>query len=164
MNIVRRLYGPIETTRLDRGNVVVAAIGNYGRNGVGNHCMPAKFDNVIAVGAIDAESRIADFSSWGPALSPYDSEEQSKPDLVAPGVDIKSAVPGGDYAVMSGTSMAVPVVSGILALLLEAHPELQGDPERLTQKLLAFTDHFHSWNENDRLRAGKGRVTLSELI
>ncbi len=44
------------------------------------------------------------------------------PDLVAPGVDIWSARPGGGYHSLSGTSMATPHIAGLAALLMEAHP------------------------------------------
>ena len=77
------------------------------------------------MGAYDHRSeKIAGFSSRGP--SSFDGE--IGPDIVAPGVRIRSAVPGGGYqgGFWSGTSMAGPHVAGVVALVWAAQPELIG--------------------------------------
>lgn len=80
---------------------------------------PANYPESIAVGAIDEENRLAPFSKLGP--SPYD---EIKPDVVAPGVNIYSTLPGDRYGTKPGTSMASPAVSGVVALMKQAHPNL----------------------------------------
>src|SRR6185436_13507836 len=54
-----------------------------------------------------------------------DGSNRRKPDITAPGVVVRSSVPGGGYSSMSGTSMATPHVAGAIALLWSAHPELR---------------------------------------
>jgi bacillopeptidase F len=71
------------------------------------------------VGAVDETDWIASFSSRGP--SPWG---ELKPQVVAPGVSILSSIPGGGYAQYRGTSMAVPQVAGIAALMRSAAPGL----------------------------------------
>ena len=83
--------------------VLVAASGN---NGDDSPLYPAAYPEVVAVGASDQEDEIASFSNRGEELN-------------APGVDIRSTVPGG-YATGSGTSMASPHAAGVAALVLEA--------------------------------------------
>jgi subtilisin family serine protease len=82
---------------------------------------PASYTNAVGTGAVNSSDVIASFSSRGP--SPFGV---IKPDLVAPGVSIRSA--GGssntEYVTMSGTSMAGPHTTGLVALLLDANPSL----------------------------------------
>lgn len=82
---------------------------------------PGSSDQVFTVGASDNQGGLADFSRRGP--SPYPNAT-FKPDIVAPGVQIRSAVPGNAYTSFNGTSMAAPHVAGTAALMLEANPSL----------------------------------------
>lgn len=86
-----------------RGIIIVAAAGND--SGAVNY--PAKYPEIIAVGAIDERGNLADFSSHGPEIS-----------VVAPGVNIYSTYLNNQFAVLRGTSQASPFIAGICALLL----------------------------------------------
>ncbi len=89
--------------------------------------------NCFSVGAVDATDYdwpypIADFSSRGPSLcTDVPPENLIKPEVVAPGVNVYSSIPGGNYGNNSGTSMAGPHVAGIVALLRQANPDLEVD-------------------------------------
>lgn len=118
------------------GVFVVASAGNEG-NACGSIADPiALYDEVFTVGAVDEAGDLAPFSSRGPVM--VDSSNRPKPDLVAPGVDVLSAFPGGTYEYSSGTSMAGPHVAGAVALLWSADPALIGDIET-TERILGET-------------------------
>jgi len=88
----------------DYGIVLVAAAGNEGDDGV---TYPAKFDEVIAVAAIDEYDTVPTWSSKGLEV-----------EIAAPGVDILSTVPNDRYDTYSGTSMACPHVAGTVGLMI----------------------------------------------
>jgi subtilisin family serine protease len=94
---------------------------------------PGDYPESYAVGAYDMSNALADFSSRGPGF-----DGSIKPNIAAPGVDIRSSVPGSAYAVHSGTSMAAPHVAGSVALIWSAAPVLLGDVEA-TRELLDRT-------------------------
>ena len=96
------------------GIAVIAAAGNeshkYGLTS------PACLSNVISVGATTDADQVASFSNSAAFL-----------DLLAPGVNITSSIPGGGYASWSGTSMATPYVTGTWAILRSISPVLTLD-------------------------------------
>ncbi len=86
----------------------------------------------LAVGAVDGNSPafpVWEFSSRGPSFCAPEGAEAVKPDITAPGVNVRSAVPNppGSYAAFSGTSMASPHVNGVVALMRQANPDLAVD-------------------------------------
>ena len=91
------------------------------------------YDEVYSVGAIDSSGDLTSFSSVGPVTA--DGSGRIKPDIVAPGQDVTSAMPGNGYASMSGTSMAGPHLAGVVALMWSANPKLIGDIDRTEQIL-----------------------------
>ncbi len=112
------------------GIIPVVAAGNSGRpNTIGS---PASYPQSITVGATDIDDKVASFSSRGPSkIKDANGKLIPKPDISAPGKDITSAGKTGDqYVKMSGTSMATPAVSGLIALLLQKFPTLDAEQVR----------------------------------
>ncbi len=118
----------VENTRAAGIEVVVSA-GNAGSSCETVADPPAIYEASFSIGATDINDNIAGFSSRGPVT--IDGSGRMKPDVSAPGVDVRSSVPGGGYANFSGTSMAGPHTVGIVALLLSAYPDLIGDPDAI---------------------------------
>lgn len=118
------------------GVFVVASAGNDGSDCSTITAPISLYDEVFTVGAISEFGEIASFSSRGPVT--IDSSGRTKPDVVAPGVDVLSAYSDGSYEYASGTSMAGPHVAGVVALLWSADPSLIGDIDR-TERLLTET-------------------------
>ncbi|WP_338695314.1 S8 family serine peptidase [Streptomyces sp. Q6] len=83
---------------------------------------PGAYTNTYASGAYDINGDIAEFSSRGPG-----ADGRTKPNIAAPGVDIRSSVPGGGYDVYSGTSMASPHTAATVALMWSASSAIRGD-------------------------------------
>jgi len=119
--------GSDDRYRLDIAALRVANIlpvfsaGNSGPNN-GTIASPASYPESLAVGAVDQSKEVASFSSRGPSIW-----GEIKPEVSAPGVAVRSAYPGGGYAIANGTSQAAPHVTGLAALLLQANPSLTPD-------------------------------------
>jgi len=156
----------------ESGIVMVCAMGNDGRQRVPS---PASADSCISVAAVNdkntidrTDDSIADYSNWGPRDDDNDDDEMDelKPDVSAPGSNIIApehaagsnpfidSNADNDYTEMSGTSMATPHVSGLIAILLQKSPTL--DPDEVKEFLrsnsevtgTSFDPSIHSfWNE-----------------
>ncbi|MFD7440233.1 S8 family serine peptidase [Streptomyces sp. NPDC059909] len=83
---------------------------------------PGSYTNSYSSGAFDINNAIASFSSRGTG-----EDGGIKPDLAAPGVNVRSSWAGGGYNVISGTSMASPHTAATVALMWAASPAIQGD-------------------------------------
>jgi subtilisin family serine protease len=139
-----------------KGIVVVASAGNEGNDTWQKVLTPADGKDVIAVGAIDHQGFRAPFSSLGPT-----ADGRVKPDVVALGVGVwvVDVVSPAGYVQRNGTSFSCPLVSGVCALLLQAHPEWTptqvGRALRETARDLgpADPDTLYGWGVVDALAA-----------
>lgn len=132
--------GFVEPVRnaLAQNVTVVAAIGN---DGEGTSNSPGNVYDALAVGAVNPDGSIASFSSghevdrdvWHDPPSEW-PRSYLVPDVAAPGVGVTSTVPGGEYDRWSGTSMATPHVSGVIALSLSIDDQV--DPADVTTAVL----------------------------
>jgi thermitase len=138
------LKDAIEATK-EAGIVFVAAAGNDSSNNDASPAYPASYDisNIISVAATDNRDNIARFSNYGSA----------KVHVAAPGVKIHSTTKNGGYNSFSGTSMATPHVSGIVALMLSAHPEW--NYEEIKNRLIQTSEPVRALR---RKVMAKGRV------
>jgi subtilisin family serine protease len=109
-------FEPLTSRLRTLGVLPVFAVGN---EGPGTSRSPGNYWQALSVGAIDRSCAVADFSS---SQRFKRAKDPVVPDLVAPGVGVVSARPGGGYQVMDGTSMATPHVAGLAALLWQAKP------------------------------------------
>ncbi|TWT30622.1 S8 family serine peptidase [Blastopirellula retiformator] len=112
------LYSAIKASG-DEDILFVAAAGNNGANNDVTPQYPANYglDNVISVAATDHNDQLANFSNYGGQTV----------DIAAPGVSIVSTITRGRYLSLSGTSMAAPHVSGVIALAYSANPSATMD-------------------------------------
>jgi subtilisin family serine protease len=117
------------------GQMLVVAAGNDGPLCGTIQDPLALYDAVLTVGATQRGDQATSFSGRGPVTA--DGSGIPKPDLVAPGQDIRSSVPGG-FTNLPGTSMAGPHVAGAVALLWSVEPDLVSDVDR-TEAILTQT-------------------------
>jgi len=122
------------------GIFVVVSAGNDGPDCSTVYAPLSLYDSVFSVGAIDRAGNMAPFSSRGPVTA--DGSGRIKPDIVAPGRNILSSLPGGTYGSSEGTSMAGPHAVGAVTLLWSAEPSLIGDIDRTEQLLIDAADPY----------------------
>ncbi len=112
------------------GIIPVFAIGNEGPDPASTR-PPGNYNNVIGVGATTSADEVWTSSSRGPSpTGPIFPHDLRKPEIAAPGADVRSSWRGGGYVNGFGTSMAAPHVAGTVALLLQANPGLTYDEVR----------------------------------
>ncbi len=112
------------------GIAVVFAAGNEGSGeqtiGLPQH-LNSNLLNVFSVGSVNYHDlEVSSFSSRGPTICPGEGALKIKPEVVAPGEEVRSCVENDKYKSLQGTSMACPHVSGAVLLLKEAFPTLTG--------------------------------------
>ena len=129
-----------------RGVVLVAAAGNDSSDAPN---YPAFLDWTVAIGSLDANDQKASFSNFGQYL-----------DLSAPGVDLITTYPGGRFAMGSGTSESVSLVSGVFALAKQrgtAGLTLRQKVEAGVDPLLLVLPQYQN-------RLGKGRINALKAV
>ncbi len=169
----------------DAGMVVVVAAGNHGHSGYFTTTSPGNSRKVITVGSLTDNGTGDDFSddyvSSFSSLGPTPGDFVVKPDLVAPGNRVISTVPDGstlgallpsriitcssdnsctdDYLVMSGTSMAAPLVSATVAMMLEKDPSLT--PATIKARLMRSA---HKFPDMSPIEMGAGLLDVEAAL
>ena len=95
----------------------------------------------FCVGAIDntdLDYPVTVFSSRGPSNCTPGGTLDFKPEVVGPGIDIRSCIPGNSYAIWSGTASATSFIAGVVALIRQANPDLSSDQ---VKQILLDTAH-----------------------
>lgn len=136
--------------RFERAGIIPSwSAGNSGSKGLTH---PKEYPGNFVTAAVNSAGRVASFSSRGPAT--YKGRTVNKPDWAAPGVSVYSAETGGGYSRKSGTSMACPHISGVLALMFEADPGMTASEARAILYQTAIDAGSDGWDG----AYGMGRV------
>ncbi len=114
---------------ISKGIVVVSAAGNEGAKPWQTIMMPADTDGIIAVGAITSDGSKSSFSSIGPA-----ADGRTKPDVVALGSGTATINPIGNVSASDGTSVASPLITSLVAGLVQAFPN--ASPQQIYQAII----------------------------
>ena len=149
-----RKYHDLIKELYNAGIKLVAAAGNMGsKDGMDRVAHPARFPEVIAVGAIDEDKELAEFSSQGDAIK-----------YGMPGVEVISCYPGDKYARFSGTSQAAPYLTGVIGLLDEYAKEKNGKyftPEETKKELNKYAKEIQM--EDMDISVGNGLVKADKI-
>ena len=178
-NAADTFFYPVTRTYISIGIVPVFANGNSGPNPNTVLC-PGSYSNVIGIGATDSTDAIANFSSRGPAPNQPPFNDPStwlrsdwnliKPQISAPGVYIRSCLPGGSYEYWQGTSMATPHVTGSIGLICQKNPTLS--PQLIYDILLdnvdepsqgaPYPNNTYGWGRLNVWKAVQGTPTVNQ--
>lgn len=143
-------YQALFNTAHNAGIVLVAAAGN---SNTSVPMYPASYNHVISVGATDNQDKRASFSNYGSTI-----------DVMAPGVGIYSTLAGSNssYGNLSGTSMACPLVSGLVGLMLSRDPLLS--PAVVESCLEGSADNIAAQNPSYPNQLGAGRINAFNAL
>lgn len=111
------------------GCVIVVSAGNDGPNCETVNSPAAIFSGSFSVGATNSSDVITSFSSRGAVA--VDGSYRLKPNISAPGANIRSCLKDGSFINWNGTSMAGPHVAGLVALIISANPSLAGEVDKI---------------------------------
>jgi subtilisin family serine protease/photosystem II stability/assembly factor-like uncharacterized protein len=148
-------WSPVEEDIINQaislGAVVLVASGNSAKNIDVDPDYPAAFKGVLCVGSSGNTDRASSFTSYGNAVRVY-----------APGDNIWSTLPGNKYEAQSGTSMATPVVAGVVALLMSIHKDWT--PDQIIHHIRGTSDNVLS-TTNPSLRPYYfGRINAAKAL
>lgn len=134
---------------VDQGKIIVCAAGNDG----GSVNYPAKYDETIAVAAVQNDGSMARFSSRGPEL-----------DTAAPGVHIYSTWGNNQYINLDGTSMAAPCISGIVSLIVSWKKSIGKQSEINYKEMIKILQDIGSKDPSHRIVApGQYDISVPEF-
>lgn len=168
MGFSRAEFQAIERAKA-KGVVFICAAGNRGRDNdaVSNPSYPASYDlpNIITVAATNQQNELIPSSNWG----------SKHVHVAAPGENILSSLPGGNWGYVSGTSQATAFVTGLAAMLLSENPKLKpeeiraileksSDPELALSSKVAAAGRVNALAALNLARSGSRTLSSSETL
>ncbi|MDT8411443.1 MAG: S8 family serine peptidase [Vicingaceae bacterium] len=135
----------------NNGSIVVAAAGNDNVNNDNTPHYPSNLNNVISVASSTTNDVKSNFSNYGNTI-----------DITAPGSNIASTVPNNTYQFMSGTSMASPMVAGLLGLMKSLNPTMPNTA--LINCMYSTADNIDGANPSFIGRLGAGRINAFQAM
>ncbi len=131
-----------------KGSVVVASAGN---DPTSKPHFPSSYRHVLSVGIVDSQNHKPSWGTWGVAV-----------DIMAPGYEVLSTLPGNTYGRMSGSSMSTPVAAGVVALVKSRHPDW--GPEKLMEQVAFTGDNINVENPTVAGLLGGGLINAYRAV